>query len=98
MDGTSKIKSKLNKSRKAFKGNNPDREKALGEMEKAIDLYLAEVSWRKQAFAELTAPLLAVDEALRPTIGLRQQAQMTEEQALYAASCNADHKDVSLNF
>lgn len=98
VDGTSKIKSKLNKSRKAFKGNNPDREKALGEMEKAIDLYLAEVSWRKQAFAELTAPLLAVDEALRPTIGLRQQAQMTEEQALYAASCNADHKDVSLNF
>jgi len=98
VDGTSKIKSKLNKSRKAFKGNNPDREKALGEMEKAIDLYLAEVSWRKRAFAELTAPLLAVDEAIRPTIGLRQQAQMTEEQALYAASCNADHKDVSLNF
>ena len=98
VDGTSKIKSKLNKSRKAFKGNTPDREKALGEMEKAIDLYLAEVSWRKRAFAELTAPLLAVDEAIRLTIGLRQQAQMTEEQALYAASCNADHKDVSLNF
>lgn len=98
VDGTSKIKSKLNKSRKAFKGNNPDREKALGEMEKAIDLYLAEVSWRKRAFAELTTPLLAVDEAIRLTIGLRQQTQMTEEQALYAASCNAGHKDVSLNF
>ena len=98
VDGTSKIKSKLNKSRKAFKGNNPDREKGLAEMGKAIDLYLAEVSWRKQAFSELTESLYRIDEALSPTIGLRQQAQMTEEQALYAASCRAGHKDVSLNF
>ena len=98
VDGTSKIKSKLNKSRKALKGNNPDLEKALAEMEKAIDLYLAEVSWRKRASTELTEPLHKMDEALRPTIGLRQQARMTEEQALRAASCRADHKDVSLNF
>ena len=67
-------------------------------MEHAVDLYLAEVSWRKRAFSQLTEPLHGVDEALRYTIGLRQQAQMTEEQALHAASCGADHKDVSLNF
>ena len=39
VDGTSKIKSKLNKSRKALKGNNPDLEKALAEMEKVRDAW-----------------------------------------------------------
>jgi hypothetical protein len=98
LSGTSKIKSAINKARKAVRGDNPDPKEALAEMEKAIDLYLAELSWREKAFDEMAKPLQEIDAVISETIGLRQQAKMTREQALFVASCNSHHKDVSLNF
>ena len=98
VNGTSKIKSRVNKSRKALRGDNPNMEKALSEMGKAIALFRVEVEWREKAFADLTIPLQEIDALVSKTIGLRQQAKLTKEQALFVASCTADHKDVSLNF
>ncbi|MCP4951798.1 MAG: hypothetical protein GY922_08160, partial [Proteobacteria bacterium] len=98
VDGTSKIKSRVNKSRKALRGENPSVEKALSEMGKAIALFRVEVEWRDKAFADLAGPLEEINALVSKTIGLRQQARLTKEQALFVASCTADHKDVSLNF
>jgi hypothetical protein len=35
---------------------------------------------------------------IRTNIGLRQLSRFPREQALYVASCNASHRDVSLSF
>ena len=98
VNGTSKIKSRVNKSRKALRGDNPNMEKALSEMGKAVALFRVEVEWREKAFADLASPLEEIDVLVSKTIGLRQQAKLTKEQALFVASCTAHHKDVSLNF
>ena len=73
-------------------------EKALSEMVKAIALFRVEVDWRQKAFTDLVSPLEEIDVLVSKTIGLRQQTKLTKEQALFVASCTADHKDVSLNF
>jgi hypothetical protein len=98
VNGTSKIKSRVNKSRKALRGDNPNMEKALSEMGKAVALFRVEVEWREKALADLASPLEEIDILVSKTIGLRQQAKLTKEQALFVASCTAHHKDVSLNF
>ncbi|MGB1612557.1 MAG: hypothetical protein ACPHCM_03645, partial [Arenicellales bacterium] len=77
---------------------NPDMNEAMAHMEKAVDLYIAELTWREKAFAQMATPLQEIDSVISGTIGLRQQSRMTREQALYVASCNSHHKDVSLNF
>ena len=37
-------------------------------------------------------------DLMRETIGIRDQAKLTKEQALFVAKCQANHRDVSLNF
>ena len=58
----------------------------------------AELAWRKRAEAGLKNGLAAYDAAIRDTIGLRGQPRLPKEQALYVASCNAGHRDISLSF
>ena len=38
------------------------------------------------------------NEIIKNNIGLRLQSKLTKEQAKMVAACNADHKDISLNF
>ena len=35
---------------------------------------------------------------IKDNIGLRRQSRLTIEQAKWVASCNAQHRDISLNF
>ncbi len=98
LDGASKIKSKLSKARRALKGDNPDRSKAAAELNEGLDLYAAEVAWRQRAATELLSGISAYDQAISNSIGLRQQPQLTTEQAKDIASCLAVHRDISLNF
>ncbi len=42
--------------------------------------------------------LMAYREALRDTIGLRQQPVLPREQALDVAACTSVHRDISLSF
>jgi hypothetical protein len=38
------------------------------------------------------------NQIIKNNIGLRLQSKLTKEQAKFVAACNADHKDISLNF
>ncbi len=96
--GASPIRSKLSRARRALKGNSPDREKAAGELAKALELFAADVAWRARANLELAPGLAEYDAAIRDTIGVRQQERLTEEQAEEVAVCQSFHRDISLDF
>jgi len=98
VEGAGDVKSPLGKARRALKGDSPDREKALGEYEKAIAAYEAQVAWRGPAEDALGAGLSDYMDVLRGTLGLRQEDRFNREQALFMARCNADHRDISLQF
>ena len=96
--GTSAIKTKLSKARRALKGNAPNLEKAIMLLVQARAIYTDEVGWRNRASSELVAGLDEYDQAIRDSIGLRQQRWLSVAQAKEIASCQAVHRDVSLNF
>ncbi|MEM8813355.1 MAG: TRAP transporter large permease subunit, partial [Pseudomonadota bacterium] len=96
--GTSDIRSELSRARRAFRGRTPDPEEAQEQLQEAIAALEADLTWRSRAASELAPALATYEEAIRNTIGLRSQERMTREQALFTAACNADHRDISLNF
>lgn len=95
---TSKINSRLSAVRRFFRSSTPDREKALAKLQEGLDLFETEVKWRKQGKAKLTAGLSDYDNAIKSTIGLRQQERLTLDQAKEVASCLSIHRDISLSF
>ena len=56
------------------------------------------MAWRQRAKQELLPQLMAYNDAIKDTIGLRGQPALPREQALYVAACNSSHRDVSLSF
>jgi len=99
IEGPGDVKSALSKARRALKAKTPDKDKALAEAQKAIDSFDAEVEWRSEAASvDVISKLEAYDAEIAGTIGVRQQANMPREVGLYLASCNAGHRDISLNF
>ena len=95
--GSSKIKSKISKARRALK-RNPDREKADQMLEKGLELFAQEVAWRQQASEQLLTTLKEYENLLSGSIGARLQNHLSKDQAKYIASCLSDHQDVSLAF
>lgn len=98
IDGASDVRSGLGDARRALEGDNADRQAAADGVNEAIAAADEELAWRKPAAAELLPTLGAYEDAIRTNIGLRQLPRFPREQALYVASCNASHRDVSLNF
>ncbi|HHB81011.1 MAG TPA: TRAP transporter large permease subunit, partial [Aliiroseovarius sp.] len=98
IEGARDVKSPLGKARRAMKGNEPDREKAMAQYEKARAAYEAQLAWRRAAEGQVRQGVEAYLDGIRPTIGIRNQARFTREQALWMAGCEAHHRDVSLNF
>jgi len=98
IDGASDIKSAVSKARSALKKKKPGKDKAIKSIDQAIETYQKQKSWRAEAGAALTSALTEYEAVLRETIGVRQQSRLTREQALYVASCNSRHRDISLNF
>ncbi|MEM1047084.1 MAG: TRAP transporter large permease subunit [Pseudomonadota bacterium] len=96
--GTRDIKRLLSRARRALRKRTPEPEEADAELAAAVEAYQADIAWRERAAAELSEELTAYQVAIRDTIGLRSQPRMTREQSLYTAACNADHRDISLNF
>jgi len=96
--GSSPVKSKVSKARRALKGKKYNPEKAQKELSKALKIFAEEVKWRKRAKVELLPGLMTYEMAIRDTIGIRQQERLTPDQAVEIASCKAVHKDISLNF
>ena len=96
--GTSAIKSKLSKARRALKGNNPEPEKAIQLLSEGLTVYAAEVDWRRRAAAEIAPALAAYDNAIKDSIGLRLQRRLSDDQVKAVASCLSIHRDYSLQF
>ena len=98
VSGTSPIKTKLSRARRALRGNNPDPEKALVELGEGVRIFNSEIEWRRLAAAELAPALASYDEAVKNSIGLRLQRRLTPEQIKAVASCQSVHRDRSLQF
>ncbi len=96
--GTSAIKSKLSKARRALKGNNPKPEKAIQLLSEGLKLYAAEVDWRGRAAKEIAPALASYDNAIKNSIGLRLQRRLSDDQVKEVASCLSVHRDYSLQF
>ncbi|MGA0157826.1 MAG: AAA family ATPase, partial [bacterium] len=98
IDGSSSIKSKISKARRALKGKNPNREKANEFWKEALTIFDKEMQWRQKALSELIQPLDAYDTLIKDSIGLRSQKKLGLEQAKSIAVCKSSHQDISLNF
>ncbi len=98
IEGVSQIKSALSKARRALRGDNPDREKSLTQLESAHSLFQQELRWRQEAAATLLPPLNAYHQAIRTSLGLRMQPRLPPDLAKSVAACLAHHRDISLHF
>ncbi|MDT8343573.1 MAG: TRAP transporter large permease subunit [Thermohalobaculum sp.] len=98
VEGAGEIRARLSEARRAIRGRSPDPAKALQLVQDAIAEFEAEVAWRSRAQAEFVPALERYNEAIKDTIGLRNQPRLPHDQALYVAACNAVHRDISLSF
>jgi len=99
IEGPGDVRSALSKARRALRPRGPDPEKAAEEGATALEAYTEEKTWRVVARdQDLVQGIAQYDEAISNTIGIRQQPNMPRELGLYLASCNAGHRDISLNF
>ncbi|MBW8636252.1 TRAP transporter large permease subunit [Hoeflea sp. WL0058] len=96
--GADDIRSAVSDARRALRGNSIDKAKAAEEIEAAIAEYDKQLAWRTEANTALRPGLQTYVNSLKTTIGIRQQEDMTRAQALFVAACQADHRDISLNF
>lgn len=98
IEGASDVRSGLGDARRALEDETPDRATASEGVSEALAAADEELAWRQPAAADLLPVLGPYEEAIRTNIGLRQLPRFPREQALYVASCNASHRDISLNF
>ena len=96
--GTSTIKARFSKARRALKGKDPEPEKAATFVNEGLSLYTAEVEWRRRAADALGAAIVAYDAAIKDSIGLRLQRRLNPDQVKAVASCQSIHRDFSLQF
>ncbi len=98
IEGADDIRSALSDARRALRSRTPDKERALTEIDAAVEEYAQQSAWREAADQQLKAGISAYVDALRPTIGIRAQRKLTREQALFVAGCSSGHRDISLSF
>ncbi len=96
--GSREVKSKLSKARRALKGRNDNPDKAVRMIEESLDILAGELVWRRRAVTELMPELKAYDSAIKGSIGLRLQKRLSLDEAKYIASCQSEHRDISLHF
>ncbi len=98
VSGAGDIRKSLSDARREIDDRSPDAEKAAEYIAEAQTAFGREVAWRSRAARDLLPQIEAYDEAIRGTIGLRQQPRLPREQALFIAACSSVHRDISLNF
>lgn len=92
------VASALSKAERVLRPNRLDLEVANEEIDNAIAAFEAQLVWRKGAGAALKPELEAYMAGISETVGSRQQPKLSRDQALFLASCNAVHRDLSLQF
>lgn len=98
VEGVSHIKSLLSKSRRALKGDSPDRDKALQLYAESTQAYTQELEWRTAAVESLLPGLNTYNNSIYDNIGLRLQKRLPKKIATEVASCLSHHKNISLHF
>ena len=98
IEGTNDVGSLLAKTRRALKGDAPNKQEADAKLAEALDLYGEEVVWRRRAASDLSGGLEAYDDAVKDTIGLRLQQRLPIDIAKQVAACRSVHRDISLSF
>ena len=98
LEETHRITSKLSPARRALRGDSPDKEKALEQVNLAAAQLKSEIEWRERASSELADDLELYNQSIAQTIGMRMQERLTPEQAESIATCRAVHKDLTLYF
>lgn len=101
VESASDIRSALSKARREMRSggsNVPNPDEAMVKLQQALQILDQEVAWRNDASARLLGDVEAYIAAISNTIGLRQQDRLPRHVALYVASCNSGHRDISLYF
>jgi tripartite ATP-independent transporter DctM subunit len=98
VEGSGDIRREVSDARRALRSRTPDAARARAHMAKALDTFERELAWRQRAQREVGAGLRAYEQAIRDSIGLRQQRALPRNRALDVANCSAAHRDVSLYF
>ena len=98
VDGGREIRGLLADARKEIDDRSPDPERAMEYLAEAQAFFDSQMVWRTRASTDLLPGVTAYDDAIRDTIGLRQQPRLPRAQALEVASCASHHRDISLNF
>jgi hypothetical protein len=78
--------------------DEPDRAAAVALLNQASVEFQNALAWRERASRELGPALAEYRDTIRGSIGIRAQKRLTNEQAKAITSCQAKHRDVSLDF
>ena len=98
ISGVEEIANKLDDLYSALDAEEFNKEEIKNISNDTFDLVDQELIWRKAAAIDLLPKLKKYNQIIKNNIGLRLQSKLTKEQAKFVAACNADHKDISLNF
>ena len=98
ISGVEEIANKLDDLYSALDAEELNKEEINNISNDTFDLVDQELIWRKAAAIDLLPKLKKYNQIIKNNIGLRLQSKLTKEQAKFVAACNADHKDISLNF
>ena len=94
--GAGDVKSLVNKARRALKKGQTD--KGMAQFDKALVQLDEELAWRQAAVPAVLPVLMAFEEDVRMTIGLRAQDRLPDYLVPQIARCRSSHRDISLNF
>ena len=95
---TNLITSKLRKASRSLRKTSKDRSKSLILINEAIKIFEMEVKWRTRAEKKWFKQLSEYELKIRNSIGIRLQERLPAAMARKIASCQAVHRDISLNF
>ena len=95
---TNNVKKNLSKARKKLKKNFDKKDEALDLVKEGKKLFIDEINWRKNGKKLFLSLFKELEEISKDNFGLRKQKKLSEDQAVFIASCRAVHKDISLNF
>ena len=96
--GSSDFKKNVSKAIKELKKKKVKEDRVSKSLDKASKDISELETWVLASKANLEAPLEIFLEETKTTLGVRAQPKFQKELALYLASCNANHRDLSLNF
>ncbi len=97
VNGTSTFKRMLSKAIKELKKKNVKDEKVKNNLNSALKEINELDAWVIEA-KTFELVLVSYLEKTKDSIGLRSQDGFSRDLALYLARCNANHRDLSLNF